>query len=132
MAYYAAGNFPPVEFPIYNIVKFDDGSHTIEIALPGYSSGKVSIIKDGDVLTVSGELPWAYQDTAQYPVREFKLKKFSKQFKLDDDIVVDSAQMENGMLFIRCSQVVPKATGPVAIPIDEPKTKFRFLTEDEA
>jgi HSP20 family molecular chaperone IbpA len=50
--------------------------------------------------------------------RGISYRKFKKSFTLADDIVVNSAKLENGLLTIECEQIVPEEKKPRTIKVE--------------
>ena len=85
-------------FPFYNVVKYGKGQYGIELGLAGYNKKNVKVeYKDG-VLTVSGQVD---DKEKEYIEKGLAFRKFYKQFSLRNDVVVDDAKMEDGVLTIK-------------------------------
>ena len=85
-------------FPFYNVVKYGKGQYGIELGLAGYNKKNVKVeYKDG-VLTVSGQVD---DKEKEYIEKGLAFRKFYKQFSLRNDVVVDDAKMEDGVLTVK-------------------------------
>ena len=85
-------------FPFYNVVKYGKGEYGIELGLAGYNKKNVKVeYKDG-VLTVSGQVD---DKEKEYIEKGLAFRKFYKQFSLRNDVVVDDAKMEDGVLTVK-------------------------------
>ena len=85
-------------FPFYNVVKYGKGKYGLELGLAGFNKKNVSVeYKDG-VLTVSGQVDDKEKD---YVEKGLAFRKFFKQFSLRNDVVVDEAEMEDGVLTVK-------------------------------
>ena len=85
-------------FPFYNVVKYGKGKYGLELGLAGFNKKNVSVeYKDG-VLTVSGQVEDKEKD---YVEKGLAFRKFFKQFSLRNDVVVDEAEMEDGVLTVK-------------------------------
>ena len=85
-------------FPFYNVVKYEKGQYGIELGLAGYNKKNVKVeYKDG-VLTVSGQVD---DKEKEYIEKGLAFRKFYKQFSLRNDVVVDDAKMEDGVLTVK-------------------------------
>ena len=85
-------------FPFYNVVKYGKGEYGIELGLAGFNKKNVKVeYKDG-VLTVSGQVD---DKEKEYIEKGLAFRKFYKQFSLRNDVVVDDAKMEDGVLTVK-------------------------------
>ena len=97
-----AGNYPP-----YNIIKVDEHSQELHIALAGVPKDSITVSTERGVLTVSTATPTA--DTRQYLHRGIAQRTFARNWQLSDTAQVGAPTFENGMLIIPISLVVPEA-----------------------
>ena len=104
-------NFPP-----YNIIKTDDLSYDIEMAVAGFSEEDLEIDYADNVLTISSKETEPFKDSdnksnsslIEYIHKGIAVRKFTKKFTLAEDVVVNSASMKNGMLTISMEKIVPE------------------------
>ena len=113
-------NFPNTSqesgFPPYNIRKIDDYKYIIELALAGFSESDIEVEVADGTLTVRSKEDKS-TDENQYVHRGIAKRAFSKSWTLSDDIVVNSAEFNNGLLNISLEKVVPEEKKPRLIPI---------------
>ena len=107
-------NFPP-----YNIIKTDDTSYDIEMAVAGFSEEDLDIDYANNVLTISSKDSEPFKDSKEpeYVHKGIAVRKFTKKFTLADDVIVDNASMKNGMLRISMSKIVPEGKEKRSIKI---------------
>ena len=104
-------------YPPYNINKVDDLNWQIEMALAGFSK------KDISVETANGQLKIQSVDTEsdskddEVIHRGISKRKFTKSFTLADDVVVNAAELKDGMLLIDVEKIVPDEKKPRTIKI---------------
>ena len=112
-------------FPPYNIRKEQDDFYTIEMAVAGFSKDDLEAeIKDG-VLTISSKTE---KEEGEYLHRGIAKRSFSKSFTLADDMVIQSADLVNGMLTINLERIVPEEKKPRIIEIGQStKSKIKKL-----
>jgi molecular chaperone IbpA len=92
-------------FPFYNVVKYNKGKYGIEIGLAGYNKKDISVeVKDG-VLSITGEVN---DSEKEYVTKGLSFRKFYKQFSLRNDVLIDEAEMKDGMLIIKLGFKDPK------------------------
>jgi molecular chaperone IbpA len=109
-------------YPPYNISK-DGNLFAIEIAVAGLSKEDIQIELANGVLSVSydgpkselinGEDKVVYQGIAQ--------RAFKQQFTLSEDVVVQDAELINGLLTINLEKIIPDEKKPRMIKIRTPK-----------
>ena len=106
-------------YPPYNIRKVDDYIYVIEIALAGFSERDIEVeVADGVVSVRSKE----DKDTAEaeYVHRGIARRSFARKWTLSDDMVVNGAEFQNGLLNINLEKVVPEEKKPRIVPITIP------------
>ena len=98
-------NTNTTKYPPYNIIATSDDKYTIEIALAGFSKKDIEVEYYDSMVSVkskesdSGEVEYLHKGISN--------RKFSKEFKLSDDIEVNGVEMKNGMLLIALERIVP-------------------------
>lgn len=104
-------------FPPYNIIK-DGNKFQIEMALAGVKKEDLKLeIADG-VLTVEHNPENAVEnDKWEWLHKGISQRKFRRKFTLADDIVVNSAEMTNGMLYVELERIIPEEKKPKLIEI---------------
>ena len=112
---YVANNAPSTGFPPYNIRKGGDYTYAIEMALAGFSKDDIEIEVAEGLLTVRSIKENDENNSNIY--RGISYRKFNRKFTLADDIVVNDASLENGMLKIDLERIVPDAKKPRKITI---------------
>ena len=105
-------------FPPYNIQKTEDFKFEIEMALAGFVKKDISVEVAEGVLTIK-----SIKDKDTGATDEFTLYKgiskrnFTRKFTLADDIVVNDAKLENGMLTISLERIIPEEKKPRQITV---------------
>ena len=112
---YAANNATSTGFPPYNIRKGGDYTYAIEMALAGFSKDDIEIEVAEGLLAVRSVKENDENDSNIY--RGISYRKFNRKFTLADDIVVNDASLENGMLEINLERIVPDAKKPRLITV---------------
>jgi molecular chaperone IbpA len=117
---YLEHNVNSTGYPPYNIVK-DGNSFQIEIALAGVKMEDLDIEVAEGVLTIEHDPdhngPPKLPESA-FVHRGIAQRKFKRNFTLADDVVVNGARLENGMLFIALERIVPEEKKPRKIAIE--------------
>ena len=103
-------------YPPHNIVKYDDKSFEIELAIAGFVQSDLTIELKDNVLTVKGDRPVRRPET-QYVHRGISTRKFAKSFRLSEYTEVTGASLNDGILSIGLAVKLPEETSPVLIKI---------------
>ena len=101
-------------FPPYNIRKEGDYHYVIEMALAGFSKEDIEVEVADGALSVRSDKK---DDAADNLYRGISFRKFNRKFTLSDDIVVNDAALDNGMLTINLERVVPEEKKPRLIEV---------------
>ena len=112
---YVQHNAASSGFPPYNIRKGGEYNYVIEMALAGFSKDDIEVEVAEGLLTVRSIKENDVNDNPQY--RGISYRKFNRKFTLAEDIVVNDASLENGMLKIDLERVVPDAKKPRLIVV---------------
>ena len=112
---YVQHNAASSGFPPYNIRKGGEYNYVIEMALAGFSKDDIEVEVAEGLLTVRSIKENDVNDSNIY--RGISYRKFSRKFTLADDIVVNDASLENGMLEINLERIVPDAKKPRLITV---------------
>ena len=108
-------NYPP-----YNIVKYNEDTFAIEVAVAGFREGDINIIVEKNVLTIKGEQTQDLDDLVQeieYLHRGISARNFTRTFTLADHVEVLGAKSENGILKIELERKIPEEQKPKTIAI---------------
>lgn len=99
----SSGGFPP-----YNIRKNSETSFVIEVALAGVGKDQIEVeLKEG-TLTVRSKESKKEETSGEFLHQGISYRKFTRQWTLADDIVVNGATMEDGMLLVQLERIIPE------------------------
>ena len=112
---YVDNNVQSTGFPPYNIHKGGDYTYTIEMALAGFSKDDIEVELTENTLSVRSDKKDEADEWTSY--RGISYRKFDRKFTLADDIVVNGAKLENGMLTIDLERIVPEEKKPRLIEV---------------
>ncbi len=109
-------------YPPYNIEKHGEDEYSITMAVAGFADADLSLVAEGDTLTVRGKI----EKTEQEPARTFLHKgiatrSFERKFSLADHVKVVGAELQNGLLVIALKREVPETAKPRMIEIGAAK-----------
>ena len=106
-------NYPP-----YNILK-DGDYYTVEIAVAGFREEDIIIEVKDNQLIVQGKISnQPSEDGPQFVHRGIAAREFERAFVLSDDVFVNGANLEHGMLSIHLEHIIPEAKKPRKIEIN--------------
>ena len=103
-------------YPPYNIEKTGDDSYRLTMAVAGFRPEDLDIVVKDNTLFVSGRVANEGQKT-EVLYRGIAGRAFERRFVLADHIVVDGADVENGLLHVGLKRVVPESLKPRKIAI---------------
>lgn len=115
-------NYPP-----HNIVKIDDEKFLIELAVAGFKKDDIDLeLKDG-ILKIRGEVK--LDDEREYAFKGISSRKFEKSFRLSEFVVIDGADLVDGILVVYARVELPEEKRPRKIEIGSAgaSTKKQFL-----
>jgi len=109
-------------YPPYNIVKVDDNEYELQLAIAGFTYDDLDIqIKEG-LLTIEGKQEAT--DEKQYIHRGISGRSFTRVFTLADAVVVNGADLLDGILTVKLENVIPEAKKPRKIKINRGEPEF--------
>jgi molecular chaperone IbpA len=103
-------------YPPYNIEKIGDDSYRLTMAVAGFRPEDLDLIVKDNTLVVSGRVA---EDAPKAEVlyRGIAGRAFERRFVLADHIVVEGADVQNGLLHVGLKRIVPEALKPRKIVI---------------
>jgi molecular chaperone IbpA len=96
-------------YPPYNIRKEGDNKYVIEMAVAGFGEQDITIELDNNVLRIKGSVESSTEDS-KYVYKGISTKAFERTFAVDDSIVVNNAEMINGLLRVWFDRIVQSNT----------------------
>ncbi len=105
-----ATNYPP-----YNIVKLNDTTQQLEIALAGFSREEIEVAVERNVLTVSTKKE--KEDGREYTHKGLARRTFARNWQLSDDTVVENVTYKDGLLTLDVRKEVPESQQRKLLPI---------------
>ena len=112
---YVVNNSQATGFPPYNIRKEGDYNYVIEMALAGFGKDDIEVEVADGTLSVRSVKENSEDESTVY--RGISYRRFERKFTMADDIIVNDAGLENGMLTIDLERVVPEEKKPRLIPV---------------
>jgi molecular chaperone IbpA len=107
-------------YPPYNIVKLDEDSYLVSIAVAGFSRDDIKITLDDRTLSITGELEDQTDGRKRYPEvvhRGIAGRQFSRSFALGEYMEITDVNLKDGLLTIQIDLIVPEEKKPKVIKI---------------
>ena len=119
-------------YPPYNITKVDDEHFVIEIACAGFGKDHIDIEVQESELRVVGDKSDPNPERVAHSSAihtGIAARKWKRKFVLADDIEVGSATIQDGILSVPLTKIIPEEKKPKKISIGNKKLSKEFLVE---
>jgi len=103
-------------YPPYNIEKTGEDTYRLTMAVAGFRPEELDLVVKENTLVVSGKVT-SDRQKGELLYRGIAGRAFERRFVLADHIVVDGADLQNGLLHVGLKRVVPEALKPRRIAI---------------
>lgn len=100
-------NYPP-----YNVIKHDEDTYSLEVAVTGFDPKEVTVEIDQNQLIVKAQHATTESSEAKYLHRGLAERNFTRQWTLAEHMEVGEGRIKNGVLCIDIKRVVPEALKP--------------------
>lgn len=98
-------NYPP-----YDILKTDEHSYVIELAVAGFSKKDIAVTVENGVLTVESDRESNAESSGQEIIhRGISKRYFKKSFSIADDVEIRGAELKDGLLRISMEKIIPES-----------------------
>ena len=98
-------NYPP-----YHIVKTDQHSYVIELAVAGFSKKDISVTVENGVLTVESNREGQSETNGEEIIhRGISKRYFKKSFSISDDVEIRGAELKDGLLRVSMEKIIPES-----------------------
>jgi molecular chaperone IbpA len=104
-------------YPPYNIEKTGEDAYKLSLAVAGFSADDIDLTVKDNALIVSGRVA-EEAAKAEFLHRGIAARAFTRRFVLADHMVVEGADIANGLLNIAIKRVVPESAKPRKIAIN--------------
>jgi molecular chaperone IbpA len=102
-------------YPPYDLLKLDEDTYRISLAVAGFSRENIDISVDKGTLIIKGEIVEVID--AEVVHKGIAGRKFVRSFALGEYMEVTGAEMKDGMLHINVDRVIPEDKKPKTIEI---------------
>jgi len=119
-------------YPPFNLKKVDDNKYVVELAVAGFAKQDIELTLEDNKLIIKGEttLDTLTNDgiDVSYLHKGISDRAFTRTFSLADNVVVNNAEMVNGLLKVWLEHIIPEHKKPRKIDIAESNTKTKLET----
>jgi molecular chaperone IbpA len=110
-------NNSSVSYPPYNVIKFDEDTYSLDLAVAGFDKDDLDIsVKDNNLIIKGDKKP--VEEDGEYVYRGIATRKFTRSFALGEYMEVAEANVKNGILSVYILRVVPEEKKPKQISIN--------------
>jgi molecular chaperone IbpA len=102
-------------YPPYDLLKLDEDTYRISLAIAGFSREDIDVSVDNGTLIIKGEI--VEVTDAEIVHKGIAGRKFVRSFALGEYMEVTGAEMKDGMLHVDVVRVVPEEKKPKEIAI---------------
>jgi molecular chaperone IbpA len=100
-------NYPP-----YNVIKHDEDTYEIEVAVTGFDKNDITVEIDQNQLIVKGQKKEVEMNEPTFLHRGLASRDFTRSWTLAEHMEVKEGKIKNGVLTIELKRVVPEALKP--------------------
>jgi molecular chaperone IbpA len=108
---------PTVNYPPYNIVKTGENTYDIEVALAGFGKDDIEVEYADNMLHIKSKKVEDKDAKEGVLHKGISKRYFSKTFTVADDVVVNGAELKDGLLKVSMERIIPEAKKPKTIEI---------------
>jgi molecular chaperone IbpA len=113
-----AQNVETQTYPPYNIERLSENAYRISMAVAGFASHEIAIEAKGNSLTVTGKKETKPEAVTEFLHQGIAARGFERRFQLADYMIVQGADLDNGLLHVSLVREVPEAMKPRQIAIN--------------
>lgn len=110
-------------YPPYNITRITNAGeldkYAIVLALAGFTEDDISIEVENNTLLITGNSDALGNEdsSVEYLHKGIAARKFTRSFRLSDDVEIEGASLKNGILTVTLVRVIPEKVSPKLIKI---------------
>ena len=103
-------------YPPYDLLKLDEDTYRISIAVAGFGKEDIDVSVDNGTLIIKGEITEITD--AEVVHKGIASRKFTRSFALGEYMEVTGADLKDGMLHINVDRIIPEDKKPKSITIN--------------
>jgi molecular chaperone IbpA len=113
-----AATNPDAAYPPYNIERTGDDSYCLTMAVAGFGPEDIELTVKENALFIAGRAGNGEGRKAEVLYRGIAGRAFERRFVLAEHIVVEGADLLNGLLRVSLKRVVPESLKPRRIAVN--------------
>ena len=94
-----------LNYPPYNLVKEDNITFRLEVALAGFKKEEIIVTTESGKLFVEGQTE---KEDVEYVHQGLAKRAFTRSWTLSDDVEVRNVVFEDGLLTIELKRIIPE------------------------
>lgn len=94
-----------LNYPPYNLVKEDNITFRLEVALAGFKKEEIIVTTESGKLFVEGQTE---KENVEYVHQGLAKRAFTRSWTLSDDVEVRNVVFEDGLLTIELKRIIPE------------------------
>ena len=102
-------------YPPYDLLKLDEDTYRITLAVAGFSKEDIDVSVDNGTLIIKGEITDVID--AEVVHKGIASRKFVRSFALGEYMEVTAAELKDGILNVNINRIVPEEKKPKSIKI---------------
>ena len=118
-------------YPPYNIERTGDDAYRLTMAVAGFGQNDLEMVVRESTLIITGRVK-GEQPQGEMLHRGIAGRAFERRFTLADHMVVDSAELLNGLLHVNLRREVPEALKPRTISIKQASAQPVIANDTQA
>ena len=108
-----------VSYPPYNLIKVDNTTYEIEIALAGFSKDEITVETETNVLKVASKTKTGAKEQVTYLHNGLSKRAFTNTWQLGDDVKVSDVSYTDGLLTVKLEKIIPEHQRKISYKINE-------------
>jgi len=104
-------------YPPYNVLKHNEDSYQIEVAVTGFEKDDITVEMDQNSLIVKGSRKELDMKDPIYLHKGLATRDFTRMWTLGEHIEVGEVKMKNGVLSIQLNRIIPESLKPRLLEI---------------
>jgi molecular chaperone IbpA len=105
-------------YPPYNIEKTAEDAYRLTLAVAGFGADDIELTVKDNALVISGQVTEEAQGN-EVLHRGIAARAFTRRFVLADHMVVENAEITNGLLRVAIKRVLPESAKPRRIAVND-------------
>lgn len=123
---------PEPSYPPYNIERTGEDSYSLTMAVAGFGPDDIELTVKDNTLFIAGRAGSNDARKSEVLYRGIAGRAFERRFVLADHIVVEGADLQNGLLHVNLKRVVPEALKPRRIAVNAGAPKIAATPGNDA